>query len=101
MSGVLKVFEHAPKATATYSINWGPWLAGKSGTDGRTIVAAVWELPAELELVAQQETATKASVTLRGVAPLVAGEQHDFCCTITDSAGQEEPRTLRLKVKSK
>lgn len=89
MESVLK----DPDAKLDYGFDWSSWLA-----TGETIMASAWTIPTGLTKVSSSFDDTGTSVWLSGGT---LGTDYDIINHITTSAGREEDRTIRIKVRAR
>jgi hypothetical protein len=82
-----------PDAVLDYGFNWSEWLA-----DGETIVASVWTVPAGITKDSDSFTDTVSSIWLSGG---IAGTNYDVVNHITTSAGRQDDRTIKIRVRNR
>jgi hypothetical protein len=87
-------FTKDPDAVLDYSVDWSAWLAGDQ------IASSEWllEQGALLEIVTDTNTATKATVWLRGGE---AGTTYLDTNRIVTSGGRTDDRTISVKVEDR
>lgn len=87
-------FTKDPDAVLDYSVDWSAWLAGDE------IASSEWLLEdgALIEIVTDTNTATKATVWLRGGN---AGTTYLVTNRIVTTGGRTDDRTISVKVEDR
>jgi len=84
------IFDKDPDSVLDYMVDWTAWL------DGDLISASIWEVTGTIEIEADSETTTTATVWLSGGT---AGETATATNRITTAAGRTEDQTLRFRIR--
>lgn len=85
-------FTKDPDAVLDYSVDWSLWLAGDQ------IASSEWLLEQGVEKVTDTNTATKATVWLRGGQ---AGTTYLVTNRIVTAGGRTDDRTISVKVEDR
>jgi|RifOxyB1_1023888.scaffolds.fasta_scaffold64347_1 hypothetical protein len=82
-----------PDAKLDYGFNWTDWLA-----DGETISSSAWTIPTGLTEVSESNTSVLTTVWVSGGTH---GTDYELVNRIVTSAGRQEDRTIKLKVRNR
>lgn len=90
-------FVKDPKAKLDYGFDWVTrgWLA-----DGETVTAAVWTVPAGLNLL-RSDILENGTVTVCRIGGGSHGADYTISCHITTSEAREDERSMVLKVRNR
>ncbi|MBN1567941.1 MAG: hypothetical protein JXA73_08835 [Acidobacteria bacterium] len=86
---------HDPDAKLWYGVNWEDWL-----DDGVTIVTSTWSVPTGVTKISEGNTDTQSAVKVY-IPAGVEGEEYIITNHIVASDGQEEDRSIKLKIRER
>lgn len=82
-----------PSDVLDYAVDWSRWL-----TDGDTVTASTWDVPAGLTKGADSHASGKATVWLSGGT---AGQQYVVTNHITTTQGRQADKSLTVNVRNR
>jgi hypothetical protein len=99
MASIPRVDSKDPSEVLDYEIDMSRELAGRgAGGLSDELTAVSWRFPADLTLVLEQSSTTKATVFLRGG---VVGKEYLVTAHMTTSSGRTYERSFRFKVEER